>query len=294
MNILVTGATGFIGTHLVGTLRKQHQLFILGQFPGDAGRLGLPGTVADGDIPALAAYMREHAITGVIHLASLYLTVHKPEQVKDLVAANVGFGTEVLEAAALSGCVKWFLNTGSIWQNYRTKGDEYNPVNLYAATKQAFIDMARYYVDAFGLRFCTLKLCDTYGPADPRPKIFKLFKDCSESGELLRMSPGEQLLDVLYISDIVSGFIRLAEWLATEEPVADQYVLSSGEQRTLRSIAETFARVSGRELNIEWGGRPYRDREVMVPWKGPVLPGWKPVVDLETGIRLFLNDTARG
>ncbi len=294
MNIIVTGATGFIGTHLVNSLREKHNLFILGQFPGDAEKLGLPGTVADGNIHRLSAYLRDYEISGIIHLASLYLSVHKPEEVKDLVASNVGFGTEVLEAASLSGSVKWFLNTGSIWQNYRSKGREYNPVNLYAATKQAFIDMARYYVDAFGIRFCTLKLCDTYGPCDPRPKIFKLFKDYSESGEILKMSPGEQLLDVLFITDIVSGFSRLVDMLSSGKPVDEQYVLSSGQQRTLRSLAEDFARISGRELQIEWGGRPYRDREVMVPWKGPVLPGWEPKVDLETGIRLFLNDTARG
>ena len=294
MNIIVTGATGFIGIHLVNSLREKHNLFILGQFPGDAEKLGLPGTVADGNIHSLSAYLREYEISGIIHLASLYLSVHKPEEVKDLVASNVGFGTEVLEAASLSGSVKWFLNTGSIWQNYRSKGMEYNPVNLYAATKQAFIDMARYYVDAFGIRFCTLKLCDTYGPCDPRPKIFKLFKDYSESGEILKMSPGEQLLDVLFITDIVSGFSRLVDMLSSGKPVDEQYVLSSGQQRTLRSLAEDFARISGRELQIEWGGRPYRDREVMVPWKGPVLPGWEPKVDLETGIRLFLNDTARG
>lgn len=291
MNILVTGATGFIGTNLVRVLQKQHNVFILGQFPGDPEKLGLPGLVTGDDIPLLAGYLRDKQITGIIHLASLYLTVHRPEQVRDLVGSNVLFGTQVLEAASLAGCVRWFLNTGSIWQNYQVEGSAYNPVNLYAATKQAFIDMARYYVDVFDIRFCTLKLCDTYGPGDPRPKVFKLFKDYSERGEVLAMSPGQQLLDVLYISDIVTGFLHLAELLSSGGPLADQYVLSSGELRTLRSLAETFTRVSGRPLHIEWGGRPYRDREVMVPWRGPVLPGWAPSVDLETGISLFLNET---
>ena len=292
MNILVTGATGFIGTNLVAELRKRHQVFILGQFPGDPEKLDLPGYIADDDIPRLAGYMREHEISGIIHLASLYLTVHKPEQIRALVDSNVYFGTYVLEAASLSGCVRWFLNTGSIWQNFRSSGDSYRPVNLYAATKQAFIDMARYYTDVSGLRFCTLKLCDTYGPGDPRPKLFKLFKDCSESGEVLKMSPGEHLLDILYISDVVSGFCRLAELLSSDRQLGEQYVLSSGEQRSLRYLAAAFERISGRQLPIEWGGRPYRDREVMVPWRGPLLPGWKPGVDLETGIRLFLNPPA--
>lgn len=289
MNILVTGATGFIGTNLTRELRKDHNLFILGQFEGDPEKLDLPGYVMTDDIPQLASYIKEHQIDGIIHLASLYLTLHSPEQVKDLVSSNVYFGTAVLEAASLAGCVKWFLNTGSIWQNYNTKGIEYNPVNLYAATKQAFIDMAKYYTDVFGIRFCTLKLCDTYGPNDTRRKIFKLFKDYSESGEVLKMSPGEQLIDILFISDIVAGFKHLSLLLASDQSLEDEYVLSSGQQIPLKKLAHIFEKVSGRKLRIEWGGLPYRAREVMIPWKGVVLKGWCPVISLEEGISVILK-----
>lgn len=289
MNILVTGATGFIGTNLTRELRKDHNLFILGQFEGDPEKLGLPGYIMTDDITQLAAYMKDKQIEGIIHLASLYLTVHNPEQIKELVSSNVYFGTAVLEAAAKAGCVKWFLNTGSIWQNYNTKGSEYNPVNLYAATKQAFIDMAKYYTDVYGIRFCTLKLCDTYGPNDTRRKIFKLFKDYSESGEVLKMSPGEQLLDILYITDIVAGFKHLALLLAGGTELEAEYVLSSGRQIPLKEVAGIFQRVSGRELKIEWGGLPYRKREVMKPWKGRVLCGWSAKVPLEEGIKSFLS-----
>ena len=289
MNILVTGATGFIGTNLTRELRKQHHLFILGQFEGDPEKLGLPGIIMTDDIQRLADYIKVNEIEGIIHLASLYLTVHTPEQVKDLVSSNVYFGTAVLEAASLAGTVKWFLNTGSIWQNYNTKGNDYNPVNLYAATKQAFIDMAKYYTDVFGIRFCTLKLCDTYGPNDTRRKIFKLFKDYSENGEVLKMSPGEQLIDLIYITDIIAGFTKLAELLASDVKLAEEYVLTSGTQIPLKKLAQIFCEVSGRKLNIEWGGRPYRDREVMVPWKGTPVPGWVASVDVEEGIKLFLG-----
>ena len=280
MRILVTGATGFIGTNLTRELRKNNDLFILGQFEGDPEKLGLPGIVMTDDIQRLADYIKSNKIEGIIHLASLYLTVHTPEQVKELVSSNVYFGTAVLEAASLAGTVKWFLNTGSIWQNYNVKGDAYNPVNLYAATKQAFIDMAKYYSDVFGIKFCTLKLCDTYGPNDTRKKLFKLFKDYSESGEVLKMSPGEQK---------IAGFTRLAELLDSDTELADEYVLTSGRQIPLKELANLFCKVSERKLNIEWGGRPYRDREVMVPWKGIPVPGWKAKIDAEKGIRLFLG-----
>lgn len=293
MRILVTGATGFIGTNLTRELRKNNDLFILGQFEGDPEKLGLPGIVMTDDIQRLADYIKVNEIEGVIHLASLYLTVHTPEQVKDLVLSNVYFGTAVLEAASLAGTVKWFLNTGSIWQNYNVKGTAYNPVNLYAATKQAFIDMAKYYSDVFGIRFCTLKLCDTYGPNDTRKKLFKLFRDNAKSGEILKMSPGEQKMDILFITDIISGFMHLAELLASKENLEEEYVLSSGFQLPLKEIATEFERVAGLKLNIEWGGRPYREREVMVPWKGTVLKGWRPKVSLEEGIKIFVDSLSK-
>ena len=260
MKVLITGATGFIGTNLTRELRKKHELYILGQFEGDPEKLGLPGIVMTDDIQCLADYIKANEIEGIIHLASLYLTVHTSEQVKDLISSNVYFGTAVLEAASLAGCVRWFLNTGSIWQNYNVKGSAYNPVNLYAATKQAFIDMAKYYRDVFGIRFCTLKLCDTYGPNDTRKKLFKLFKDYSESGEVLKMSPGEQKIDLIYITDIIAGFTHLAELLSGYTELEDEYVLTSGRQIPLKKLAQLFCDVSGRKLNIEWGGRPYRER----------------------------------
>ncbi len=289
MNILVTGATGFIGTNLTRELRKKHNLFILGQFEGDPEKLELPGLVMSDDIVKLSEYIRFNEIEGVIHLASLYLTVHTLEQVKDLVFSNIYFGTTILEAASKANCVKWFLNTGSIWQNYNTQGTEYIPVNLYAATKQAFIDIAKYYSDVFGIRFCTLKLCDTYGPNDTRRKIFKLFKEYSENGEVLKMSPGEQLIDLLYISDIVSGFSHLAKLLASDIELKDEYVLSSGKQISLKDLASIFTEVSARTIIIDWGGLPYRDREVMVPWRGENVPGWEAKVKVEDGIKLFLK-----
>lgn len=287
--MLLTGATGFIGTNLTKELRKQHNLFILGQFEGDPEKLGVPGIIMTDDIQRLTDFIKDNQIEGIIHLASLYLTVHTSDQVKDLISSNVYFGTAVLEAASLAGCVRWFLNTGSIWQNYNTEGAEYNPVNLYAATKQAFIDIAKYYSDVSGIKFCTLKLCDTYGPNDTRMKLFKLFKDYSESGEVLKMSPGEQLIDLIYITDVIAGFVHLVELLASDTELADEYVLTSGRQIPLKMLAKLFCEVSGRGLNIEWGGRPYRDREVMIPWRGTPVPGWKAQVTVEEGIMRFIE-----
>ena len=242
MNILVTGATGFIGQHLIMSLRLTHEVHALIRPTTDINKLdGIYTFEFNDNIEELAQYMQDNKIEGVIHLASLYIAEHKSGQIKDIILSNVYFGTALLEACAKAN-IKWFINTGTIWQNYNVApySKEYCPVNLYAATKQSLIDIAKYYTETTDMKFCTLKLCDTYGPGDTRRKIFSLFKQIAETGETLDMSPGQQ--------------------------------------HTLKELAEIYSKATGKKLNINWGGREYRKREVMVPWKGKQLIGLKPSV----------------
>lgn len=275
MRILVTGATGFVGQHLLPYLEKQgHEVYALVRPSTDGSKVYTNHLyVFEDDIEHLASYLLENHVDGIIHLASLYIAQHKPEDIKNIVTSNIYLGTAVMEAAVKAG-VKWFLNTGTIWQNYNVEpySDRYCPVNLYAASKQAFMDMAKYYTEVSDIRFCTLKLCDTYGANDTRRKIFALFEQIAKSGECLKMSPGDQKLDIVHIDNVVRDFEALAEKLDNGEQLREEYVVSSGRQKSLKEIAKQYEIDHQVILNIEWGGRPYRKREVMVPYIGHQLP----------------------
>ena len=127
------------------------------------------------------------------------------------------------------------------------------------------------------MKVIALKLFDTYGPNDPRPKLFRLLKTVSERQEPLAMSPGEQLIDLVYIDDVVKAYLiaaeRLQAGLAYDH---ESYAVSSGRPISLKELVRTYEQVTGKKLPIQWGGRPYRPREVMVPWnRGEKLPGWE-------------------
>lgn len=284
---IVTGATGFIGSALTARLVSQgwevHGLVRDDGLPVPA---GLVPHAIDGTTDSIVNAVVAAAPDVAFHLASLFLPSHGPEQVASLVSSNVLFGTQLLEALHLSGCDR-LVNTGTVWQHYA--GAEYEPVSLYAATKQAFEDVIAFYVAARGFKAVTLELFDTYGPNDPRPKLFSLLREAARSGSRLRMSPGEQLIDYVYIDDITSAFILAAErMLSTDAPIQERFEVRTGHPLPLREIVSLYATLTAHSIDVEWGALPYREREMMVPWAGgSELPGWSPLVDLEQGIRLM-------
>lgn len=289
MNILLTGAGGFIGSHLTTALEKEgYRVHALTRSPETVGKQQVLFT---GDTRALTTYLKEEKVSGIIHLASYFTASHTPEEIDALVESNLLLGIELLEAAKASG-IKWFINTGTFWQHYQNAA--YSPVNLYAATKQAFETLAQYYCETSEMKFVTLKLNDTFGPHDTRPKIFNLWNRISRSGEVLEMSPGEQLIDISYIDNVCDAYLRLAALLNKgEEGIrsGDAFAVTSGEHMTLKELATLFERVSQKPLHISWGKRPYREREVMIPWETfKTVPGWRPRVSLEEGIRRTLEE----
>lgn len=291
---LVTGATGFIGSHLVRRLVLEGwQVHIVVRHESMLCQLKeAQGRVLthqyDGTTERMIAIMREVQPDMVFHLASLFIAEHNPQDVAPLILSNLLMGTQLLEAMKQVS-IKCLVNTGTAWQHYEDR--DYSPVCLYAATKQAFEAVLQYYNEAVGIRSVTLKLFDTYGPEDSRPKLFHLLAKVLKEQMPLAMSPGEQYVDFVYIDDVVNAFMVAANRLhISPEPRSEIYAVSSGEPIKLKELVALYGKFAGTTLPIQWGGRPYRLREVMMPWKlGGVLPGWHPQVGLAEGISRTLS-----
>lgn len=291
--ILLTGATGYIGRHLLNSLLQNGYTVCvvlkkeeISPFPEDIKWIKVDENNPEDTINAL----KKNQIYGVIHLASYVQSgPHETKDVFNLISSNVLFGSVILECAVKAE-VEWFINTGTYWQNYQSLN--YSPVNLYAATKTAFEDIARYYIESSQIIFHTLRLFDVYGPGDTRPKILNIWERISHTGEVLGMSPGEQILNLTYIDDVISAYLLMVNYLTNDKRRFDNgriFFLKSTKRYSLKKLAEIFEKVSGRKLSIKWGAIPYRDREIMVPIeKVEVIPEWKSKVGLEEGIKKLL------
>ena len=288
---LVSGATGFLGRHLVRRLdREGWRVHVLLRPASDAaplaGLASLTRHILDDDRPSLDSILASAAPAVVFHLATHFVAEHGADDIEPMVSANVLLGLRLLQALKdRPGCV--LVNAGTSWQ--ATDQTDRAPVNLYAATKQAFEDVIEHYAANEGLRAVTLRLFDVYGPGDPRAKLMSLLADAARSGAALDMSPGEQILDLLFVDDAVEGFMVAAR-RAREMPAAghEVFALSGGDRRNLKEVVAAFAGVAEAPLKVNWGTRPYRDKEVMTPWTGPSLPGWSARVSLEEGMKRML------
>ncbi|MQG88236.1 MAG: NAD-dependent epimerase/dehydratase family protein [SAR202 cluster bacterium] len=182
MRILITGASGFIGGHLVNKLLTQsHEIHALTRQETNLGLFGesldkIACHQHDGSTISILEIIEQTKPDAVIHLASLFIGEHRTEDVQGLISSNILLSTQLVEGMCQNN-VRLLINAGTSWQHYQN--NEYSPVNLYAATKQAFRSVLKYYVESTDIMVVNLELFDTFGPNDRRGKIFSLFNRAS-------------------------------------------------------------------------------------------------------------------
>lgn len=289
--VMVTGITGFIGGELARRLIKDgwtvaaivricSELSSIEDIHSD-----IKTYIYDGTTESLLAIMREVKPDVVFHLASLVLVEHTSEKIPELINSNVLFGTQLLESMVACG-VNAFVNAGTSWQNYHS--NEYRAVNLYAATKQAFEDILSFYVDKFKISSVTLQLFDTYGPNDKRRKLINLLVEAIKNSYDLELSPGDQIIDISYIDDVVEHFVRAGIHCLEQKTAKSECFYVSGSRLTVKALVQDIRFFVRSDANITFGGRPYRDREVMyLPPVDAKTPPWNDAfvrTSLEQGV----------
>ncbi len=292
---LVSGGTGFIGSHLVRKLvRAGWEVHIISRatsrLPSAPEFTQVVNHGYDGSTQCMLDIVAQAKPNVVFHLASKTQSEHQPADVESLIQSNVLFGNQLLEAMKINRVDK-FVNTGTFWQHYNN--EEYNPVCLYAASKKAFESILEYYVQACGIKAITLTLFDNYGPDDPRPKLLQLLNKAATTGEPLDMSAGEQLIDIVHIDDVVDAYMIAAKRLLEEQVLQHGiYAVSSGQSLSLRKFVEIYVSLTKQAVEVNWGAKPYRYREIMAPWnKGKRIEGWSPKIKLQDGLRSLISKT---
>jgi nucleoside-diphosphate-sugar epimerase len=288
---LITGGNGYIGSVLLQRLlREGVEVHALANRNRERLDTLLPKDYihpAEGDTAFLSRLVTQVQPDVIFHLASIHVEPDDFDDMMSMVETNVRLGTALLHGAAACPQPPAFLNTGSYWQF--TEDENYSPKTFYAATKQAFHDLMLYFSRCHAVRAMTLVLYDSFGQDDPRPKLWtKLLH--APGGSRFPLTEGRQYIELVHVEDIANAFVHAAEMLLSGEGLDGSYAVRSEERITLREMLDRWHRKAGLDLEFDWGAIPYWEGQVFHPWRGEILPGWHPRLDVHAVVADWLRE----
>jgi len=301
--VLVTGAGGFIGSHLVERLAElgaQVRALVRYNSRNDWGLLELLPAATKDEIQVVQGDLTDpHSTTRLVqgcriifHLAALIAIPYSYTAPTHYVATNCGGTVNLLEAARQHE-VERFIHT-STSETYGTALytpiDEAHPLrgqSPYAASKIGADKLAESYYLSFGLPVVTLRPFNTYGPRQSARAIIPTIISQGLSGRVIRLGRLTPIRDLTFVSDTVAGFIQGAE---CPQAVGEVINLGSGKSITMGALARQIISLLGNDAEIlseDQRQRPDASEvmELICNYgKAQKLLGWEPRVSLEEGL----------
>lgn len=293
MNILMTGATGFIGSHLLHAfLQEGYRVVVIKRITSNMGRISseLNDVVFyDSNDSSLECAFNENEIDVIVHVACNYGRTTK--ELSILIDDNVVFGVKLLDLAKRY-LVKYFINTDTFFNNDKV-GQKY--LQAYILSKRMFIDSLSYFSDF--VTVINLKLQHVYGPGDDVSKFIPWILEQLRNGiKSIDLSEGNQTRDFVYVNDVVNAYVTVLRHLP-QLPRYSNFEVGSGTIISLRTFVEElssqYATLTGSPTTkLNFGVLPYKDGELLTvdvdidPLKNL---GWHPSVQYKEGIKKIIS-----
>jgi len=296
MKVLVTGGSGFIGSHLVEKLvergiKVRIYDLIYPDFLEDTSNVEYyQGSLLEYDRLRLAMGTTDY----VFHLAAVAYVKDVYEEPKYAEAINVRGTFNVLEAARTLGRIKRVIYASTIWVYSDTEGnllDENSPLSppshLYTATKIMGEYYCKSYYELYKVPYTILRFGIPYGPRARQEGVVPTFIRKALNGEPLTIAgDGMQYRKFVYVEDLAEGCVLALKKIAKNKV----YNLEGDEKITIKQIAETIQKILGKvEINyIE--GRPgdFCGKEISNELAKKEL-GWYPKTSFDEGIRKYID-----
>ncbi len=295
MRVLITGITGYLGSRLANALSVANEVYGIVREPLKTTYLPhslrdkLTLFVYDGSGESVLSALEQSRPDVVFHLAAHYTGAHDLAAVSALTESNLHFGCCLLEAMSIAGCRRLVYAT-TVMAYYT--GEEYHPLNLYAATKQAFSDLVAFYTDTGRMNAASVMLSDTYGPGDHRPKVLNLIRQAILENRPMALTSGRQIFDLLYVDDVISGLCCAAGTMEKPRTSHQFFQLSSQNPFSLKETVELMVKVNQLTFQGRWGERSDPERQITQKVNVyPSPPGWRQRVSLEEGVKRVWNES---
>jgi UDP-glucose 4-epimerase len=299
--VLITGGSGFIGTHLCRALvRAGYSVRVLD--------LRRPQRPVEGVEYFLGDVREERAVneavknvSAVFHLAAIASVPVCQQQPYESSRTNL-FSTALVLERIRPGTRFVFSSSAAVYGNLGRKGEpilEDLPLqdflSFYAAQKYGSECLVRQFHRSRGTPAVVFRFFNVYGPGqDPKSPysgVISKFANALEKGESIRLNGGgEPTRDFVSVHDIVKALILAIE-VSDETCDAQPINLGTGQSVTIRELAETMRAVSASQVSLE--DAPWRDGDVRHSTanvsRAHEKLGWKPSISLEEGLKELIR-----
>ena len=295
--ILLTGGTGFVGSHLLERLLELNKkVILLKRSFSDTWRINefienknliLKNT----DDENLDDIFNQYDINGIFHLASISQREINSEIISKMIDSNIKLPTQLLENS-INNNVKFFINTGSVYEYELnnppiSETTKISPFNLYASTKTAFENILKFYSDNYDINCSTLKLFTPYGPKDNENKITPYLIVNSLKKEKIHVKSPTKTLDLVYVNDVVDSYIEVMNNISKFNEY-NSFNIGTGIGTTIKSLLDIIESNIGKNENVTFGD--LEDDQVMCSNdKIKEKINWSPKIKLENGIKLTID-----
>nr|WP_298994251.1 NAD-dependent epimerase/dehydratase [uncultured Polaribacter sp.] len=287
--ILLTGATGFLGSYLLKDfLQNNYNVIILKRSTSNTNRIkDLSKNYKSYNIDelnSLNAVFVDNKIDIIVHTACSY--GRNNQSIVDIVKTNLIFGLNLMELG-IDYNVKTFINTGSLLPR---------DVNNYSLSKSQLSDWLKLYSDK--IQFINLKVEHMYGPKDDKKKFLPwLINEMINNREKIKLTTGLQKRDFIYIDDVVAAFDVVLE---KRKQLSNYSEFDVGTNKFTQvkdfviQISKALEKQTKRQIlpKLKFGAIDYRKGDIMIPDlnnSSLLKLGWRPKVEIEEGIKKILK-----
>lgn len=262
--VLLTGANGFLGSHLLKKLLKSYQVIITLRKHSDTARIdellktsNNLHTIFVDDISAkeLETLFASYPIDVIIHCATNY--GRKKSYFFEVFNDNVVFPMKLLEIGQ-GYQLKHFINTDSYFNKEHLS---YNALPHYSKTKKLLLNYLKEF--AKNVTVINMRLEHIYGKNDNSDKFIPFLLGNLSSNQALQLTHGHQKRDFVYISDVVDTYVKIISLLHSVDAPFIELEVGSGISVSIREFVETLQKYLNSSSTISFGAINYRDDEIM-------------------------------
>lgn len=291
--ILMTGGTGFLGSHVLNELicDDQYNVVCLKRSTSSISRVDLPSenkgiVFYDTDKVKIDEVFKCNSIDVIVHFATNYGRTN--DSLHDILGANLMFPLEIIEKGIEYG-VGAFINTDSF---FNKKNFSYGHLLNYSLSKKALLTWIEKLSNKINI--VNMIIEHVYGEKDDTSKfagyVFK--KVAIDKDEKIDLTYGHQRRDFVYVKDVVEAYKKVICYALSESFGYETFNVGAGEAIELRSFVEKIKKFSGSKTVLNYGSIAYRPDEIMESFaqnQGLRNLGWSPSYNIDDGIKNVLS-----